>query len=119
MIRRRPRPVRAGDTAARPAVSNRPALDPDAYAEIRAKILARDHWRCQNPWCGRPKQLTVAHLVSRGRTGPDRPENLITLCAACHRATEDGRLGMRLTGSQGGRPTIDWQDHRPRTGAAW
>jgi len=119
MKRARPRSLRPGDTATTPTVSNRPALDPDAYATLRAAVLARDGWRCVNPWCRRPKQLEVAHIVARGRGGPDTAENLITLCQACHRATEDGRLGMRLRGAYRGQPDIDWTDHRPRTGGAW
>jgi 5-methylcytosine-specific restriction endonuclease McrA len=55
----------------------------DAYRKLRRQILQRDGWRCQN--CGSLRQLEVHHLQPRGRSGEDREENLVTLCAACHR----------------------------------
>jgi 5-methylcytosine-specific restriction endonuclease McrA len=57
-------------------------LDPDSYRKLRAEVLQRDGWRCQN--CGRPDRLQVHHIRSRGRLGDDAGENLITLCADCH-----------------------------------
>lgn len=56
--------------------------DPKSYAQLRAKVLARDGWKCQA--CGTASDLDVHHLIPRSKLGEDAPENLITLCRACH-----------------------------------
>jgi 5-methylcytosine-specific restriction endonuclease McrA len=58
-------------------------LDPEAYRQLSRVILARDGWRCQD--CGTSQDLQVHHIRSRGQLGHDIEENLITLCAVCHR----------------------------------
>ncbi|MFI5095304.1 MAG: HNH endonuclease [Candidatus Acidiferrales bacterium] len=58
-------------------------LEQQAYGRLRLAILRRDRWRCQK--CGSPSDLHVHHLQARSRSGDDDEENLITLCAACHR----------------------------------
>ncbi|MHB8412151.1 MAG: HNH endonuclease [Candidatus Acidiferrales bacterium] len=58
-------------------------LDRQDYDELRKQVLERDGWRCQN--CGSSENLQVHHIQSRGRLGDDALENLITLCACCHR----------------------------------
>ena len=60
------------------------ALNPTRIAELTRQVLARDGWRCQD--CGAARDLQVHHIRSRGRLGDDAEENLITLCAGCHRA---------------------------------
>jgi 5-methylcytosine-specific restriction endonuclease McrA len=67
---------------------NRPRLrlEPEAYRELSREVLARDGWRCQD--CGTAQHLQVHHLRSRSRLGDDAEENLITLCAGCHRARQ-------------------------------
>jgi 5-methylcytosine-specific restriction endonuclease McrA len=67
----------------------RQRLDSDNYRALRKQVLERDGWRCQS--CGAPRYLQVHHLQSRGRLGADRLQNLITLCAQCHRLEH---LGM-------------------------
>ena len=64
-------------------------LDPEAYHKLCLQVLERDGWRCQN--CGRCRELEVHHIQSRSRLGNDREENLITLCAGCHRRLHGGR----------------------------
>ncbi len=59
-------------------------LDDDAYRSLRANILERDGWMCQH--CGRRDQLQIHHLVHRSQSGADSEENLIVLCASCHRS---------------------------------
>jgi 5-methylcytosine-specific restriction endonuclease McrA len=59
-------------------------LEPDAYRRLTRQVLARDGWRCQD--CGAARELQVHHIHSRGRLGDDVEENLITVCAGCHRA---------------------------------
>jgi len=58
-------------------------LDRQAYDELRKQVLERDGWRCQN--CGSSENLHVHHVQSRGRLRADTLENLMTLCACCHR----------------------------------
>jgi len=52
---------------------------------VRRKVLARDQHRCQAPGCGRTRFLEVHHIVSRQQGGGNQAENLVTLCASCHR----------------------------------
>ncbi|MHB8079995.1 MAG: HNH endonuclease, partial [Candidatus Krumholzibacteriia bacterium] len=52
---------------------------------VRRGILARDRYRCRAPGCGATRFLEVHHRVPRARGGTNRPDNLVTLCAACHR----------------------------------
>jgi 5-methylcytosine-specific restriction endonuclease McrA len=58
-------------------------LEPDACDRLRLQILERDRWRCQN--CGSLQNLQVHHQELRSHSGNDTEENLITLCAPCHR----------------------------------
>jgi len=58
-------------------------LGPDSYRKLRIKVLERDGWRCQS--CGSSDCLQVHHICFRSRLGDDKDENLITLCADCHR----------------------------------
>jgi len=58
-------------------------LDPASYEDLRQKVLCRDSWRCQ--CCGTMSNLQVHHKQFRSRSGDDSEENLITLCARCHR----------------------------------
>lgn len=61
----------------------RTRLDSEAYNKLHRQVLRRDGWRCQH--CGRPKDLQVHHIEARSHLGSDSEENLITLCAVCHR----------------------------------
>lgn len=52
---------------------------------LRETILKRDGYRCQ--MCGSPYKLVVHHKDGNGRGSKspnNTPENLITLCKACH-----------------------------------
>ena len=54
-------------------------------ARIRARILARDGWRCRQ--CGRRGILEVDHITPLWRNGADTDSNRQALCAIpCHRA---------------------------------
>ncbi|MEN8006485.1 MAG: HNH endonuclease signature motif containing protein, partial [Candidatus Krumholzibacteriota bacterium] len=52
---------------------------------VRREVLARDNHRCRAPGCGRTRFLEVHHLKPRRQGGNNKPENLMTLCASCHR----------------------------------
>lgn len=62
-------------------------LDPEHYQALCKQVLERDGWRCQ--WCGSLRNLQVHHRRFRSRLGDDTTENLITLCADCHRAEHE------------------------------
>ena len=58
-------------------------LNPEEYDQLRKRVLNRDGWKCQS--CGTSADLQVHHIVRRSQLGPDAIENLMTLCAGCHR----------------------------------
>jgi 5-methylcytosine-specific restriction protein A len=58
-------------------------LGPEDYSALRRRVLERDGWRCQ--LCGSFADLQVHHIRSRSRLGDDQLDNLIVLCAHCHR----------------------------------
>ncbi|AKB76326.1 Paclitaxel/taxanoid biosynthesis susceptibility protein TS1 [Methanosarcina lacustris Z-7289] len=71
------------------------------YENLRAYILHRDNYRCQNPDCKNKQaqpELHVHHIQYRINGGPDRPDNLITLCSKCH--TPKNHKGFLLTWKQ-------------------
>ncbi len=69
---------------------NRATIPPS----IRREVLARDGHRCRTAGCGSARFLDVHHIVSRADGGANDPDNLITLCAACHRMIHE-RSGAR------------------------
>jgi len=72
---------------------NRAAIPP----KVRRAVLERDGLRCRSAGCGRVRFLAVHHLAPRVAGGSNDPENLITLCGACHRAlhAQDPEPGKR------------------------
>jgi 5-methylcytosine-specific restriction endonuclease McrA len=58
-------------------------LNQEDYDQLKERVLNRDGWKCQ--CCGTSANLQVHHLVRRSQLGPDALENLMTLCAGCHR----------------------------------
>ncbi|MGD9548824.1 MAG: HNH endonuclease [Candidatus Krumholzibacteriia bacterium] len=56
---------------------------------VRRRVLARDGHRCQGSGCTNTRFLEVHHVLPRARGGTNRPDNLITLCGACHRHVHD------------------------------
>jgi 5-methylcytosine-specific restriction endonuclease McrA len=69
---------------------NRAAIPP----ALRRQVLARDGHRCQAPGCRSTRFLEVHHREPRRRGGRNSAANLITLCAACHRLSHEGGLGL-------------------------
>ena len=59
-------------------------LSAPEYQALRYQVLHRDGWKCQN--CGSLKNLEVHHQRYRGHSGEDTRDNLITLCAKCHKS---------------------------------
>jgi 5-methylcytosine-specific restriction endonuclease McrA len=58
-------------------------------SRVRSAVLARDRHRCATPGCGAARFLEVHHVVPRRQGGSNRAENLVTLCARCHRFTHE------------------------------
>jgi RNA-directed DNA polymerase len=52
------------------------------WYESRRRVLRRDGYSCQ--YCGGTDYLEIHHIKARRKGGTDSPENLITLCEACH-----------------------------------
>ena len=87
----------------RPDLPNRATIPP----AVRRKVMARDGYRCLTPGCGAARFLEVHHVVPRAEGGSNKPDNLVTLCSACHRLSHEGHGGWshrtrRDNGSAGG-----------------
>ncbi len=72
----------------KPGEPNRASIKPS----VRREVLARDRHRCRVKGCGRTSFLEVHHLVPRSAGGENKPENLVTLCASCHRLLHERGL---------------------------
>lgn len=53
-------------------------------AVVRKRVMERDNGQCV--LCGRTDRLQCAHYIGRGQSGLGIPENLVMLCADCHKA---------------------------------
>jgi hypothetical protein len=69
----------------RPGERNQAAIPPAR----RREVLERDGHRCRVPGCGSTHFLSVHHIEPRSAGGSNAPENLVTLCASCHRAIHE------------------------------
>ena len=65
----------------------------EAWKARRRAALERAGWRCQTD-CGR--RATQVHHLDYARVGREAPEDLVALCADCHRAAHGrGPLAQR------------------------
>lgn len=62
----------------------------DISEKTREEVLKRDSYECQV--CKRKDSLHLHHLIKRKNGGNHDADNLITLCASCHRHIETGDL---------------------------
>lgn len=67
-------------------------------AQLVAEIRNRDGNKCAK--CGSTESLQVHHKVHRSEGGTDSPDNLVTLCAACHIAAHEGEPVINLMRSR-------------------
>jgi 5-methylcytosine-specific restriction endonuclease McrA len=67
--------------------------------KTRRLVLARDRHRCQTPGCPHTHFLEIHHIIPRTQGGTNDPQNLTTLCSACHAQEhrEQGMAGERPT----------------------
>jgi 5-methylcytosine-specific restriction endonuclease McrA len=68
-----------------------------AWLRLRAAALARDGYRCTAPGCGE-RAVTVDHIVSRRRGGPDVLGNVRSLCRAHDNQVKEAADGRRRSG---------------------
>jgi 5-methylcytosine-specific restriction endonuclease McrA len=66
--------------------------------DLSTAVFKRDGWKCRNPRCQSRNNLHPHHLKHKSKGGKDTLENLITICADCHREHHDGRLKITLGG---------------------
>ncbi len=78
-----------------PGQRNKSAIRPS----VRSEILARDRHQCRRKGCAHTRFLEIHHIVPRRENGSNDPENLVTLCSACHRLWHEkgGNLPDMLT----------------------
>ncbi len=65
---------------------------------IRREVLQRDGHRCQAPGCGHMAFLEVHHRLPVAAGGRTVAENLVTLCARCHRELHRREEDLRQAG---------------------
>ena len=75
----------------------------------RFKVLVRAAGRCEVCWEYEGLLMEVHHVVKRSHARNDELDNLIGLCASCHRKTDApyrlGRLVIRPLGGE----RFDWR----------
>ncbi|HKY32364.1 MAG TPA: HNH endonuclease signature motif containing protein [Candidatus Polarisedimenticolia bacterium] len=59
------------------------------------KVMVRDGWRCQAPYCETRGGLNAHHMVFLSRGGPDEEWNMVCVCRAHHASIHDGRMAVR------------------------
>ena len=59
----------------------------DITQAVKKKVWERDGERCVV--CGNHNAMPNAHFISRAHSGLGIPENIVTLCQACHHAYDN------------------------------
>ena len=83
---------------AKPDKANKHTIPP----RTRQKVLARDRHRCRRPGCSNSRYLEIHHIRPRSQGGGNEPENLVTLCSACHQLVHEKKWSA--AGMVGERP---------------
>lgn len=63
---------------------------------VKKAVWERDNKHCII--CGSPEAAPVAHYIRRSQGGKGIEENIVTLCAACHREADEGPRHVALMG---------------------
>ncbi len=63
-----------------------------AYSLVRNEVLKRDKNRCRMCGAKRPTPFHVHHILKRRNGGTDTLDNLITVCAGCHKKAESSEF---------------------------
>lgn len=62
---------------------------------IKAEVLQRDLFKCQNVDCNTPEsKLTMHHVRFQKNGGKDSARNCITLCKTCHQGYHRGKRAV-------------------------
>jgi hypothetical protein len=72
----------------------------DIPPSVRRSVLRRDHRQCVVPGCRNGTFVDIHHIERRADGGDHQPDNLVTLCAAHHRATHRGQLILAGTAAK-------------------
>ncbi len=67
-------------------------LSRNKYLKLTIDMLNRDNHSCR--YCGSSFQLQPHHRKFRSQGGGDTLDNLVTLCAKCHRAVHDRNISL-------------------------
>lgn len=82
---------------------------PKNWDVLREAILIRDRHKCRV--CHRKDFLSVHHKIPREDGGSDAPENLETLCDACHNLMElQYSEGTRVVNDKQANDSGDWHE---------
>lgn len=70
---------------------------------VRQEVLTRDRHQCRRKGCTHTRFLEIHHIVPRQKNGTNAPENLVTLCTACHDLWHQNKGDLRslLTPTEG------------------
>lgn len=63
---------------------------------VRNAVLERDRNQCQRCGTSGENRLQLHHVTYRSHQGTHLEDNLVTLCATCHRAHHDGWFDVVL-----------------------
>ena len=74
--------------------------------KLATAIFTRDFWKCRH--CLDRGNLHPHHVLYKSHGGLDVKNNLITLCAGCHRAHHDGFLGIEVISSSDGNVKVQF-----------
>jgi len=69
---------------------------------VRRAVLARDGYRCARRGAPAPASWRCITGYRARAAGPNRPDNLVTLCAACHRLRHEPRAAVPAAGAGAG-----------------
>ena len=69
-------------------------------------IFTRDFWKCRH--CHDRANLQPHHVIYKSQRGTDDKNNLLTLCAQCHRAHHDGFLDIEIVSRSDGNLKVNF-----------
>ena len=107
--------VRKGDAERRPRHTGALLHDPSDLQ--RTRIFSRDQHTCR--YCGNQDDLTIDHVLPRGRGGKTQDGNLVTACSSCNERKNSmtpEEAGMVLRPAPGATPA-HYADLRAAYGA--
>jgi len=61
--------------------------------KVREEVYARDKGCII---CSSTSNLTIAHFISRSKSGMGIKENLVTLCILCHHEMDNGKNSLEI-----------------------